>query len=299
MSYFSKATLVVSMILATTACGKKVVDDLSVDEDSAVLEAGINSVSSLADESTGGAFAQNKTEVKQNSLWAQLLFPKINASTVCSRPYTQTCSGGVRSIQYSGCTGAAGLVSLTGTAALNFSGASSSSCRFTNSGDALTRTYNIDFTGPRGGVLNLSSDLKSDYTGASYQGGGQLTYNGGSSWSVAVLGRHTSYSYEGTEYYSTSVRTTSAMTITGSLGRSSRVLNGGALQVNHNLARFTATFVPSNVTWSGSCYPSSGTLAVTYSGAKTGTATIQFTGSGNATYTKDGESKTIEISYCE
>ncbi len=298
MESFKKLAVVSLLVAVSVGCGKKA-EDFSVDADSAVLESGINSVSSLADESTGGAFARLQSDQIKPSIWSLLLVPEINASSVCQRPYTQSCSGASRSIQYSGCAGAGGLVSLDGTASLAFSGASSGTCRFNQSGDGITRTYNINFTGPRGGVLNLSSDSKADYTGANYGGGGQLSFTGASTWAVAVLGRHTTYSYDGVEYYSTSVRTTSAMTISNSLSRSSRVLNGGVLQVNHNIAGFTANFVPTNVTWSGGCYPSSGSIAVTYSGSKTGTATITFTGSGSATYTKDGESKTLDISYCE
>jgi len=77
-------------------------------------------------------------------------------------------------------------------------------------------------------------------------------------------------------------------------------MNGGSLEVNHNLAGFTAIFTPSNLQWSaGCCHPVAGSLAVTYSGSKTGTATVSFNGCGSATVNQDGQSQAVEFSYCE
>jgi hypothetical protein len=158
----------------------------------------------------------------------------------------------------------------------------------------------LSIVGPRGGTVTNASSTSSDYTGASYGGGGRLTKTA-SGYDLDILGKHKSLTYNSKSIFNISIRTLSTMQVTGGLSRSSRTLNGGQLQINHNLAKFTATIVPTNLQYSNTCcHPISGSLALTYSGSKTGSATITFSsGCGVASKTENGQSSQVELSYCE
>ena len=104
------------------------------------------------------------------------------------------------------------------------------------------------------------------------------------------------------EIFDFSVRTTTNVTVTGSLSRNSRVVSGGEIEMAHNDDEFLALHVPTNVTWSGTscCHPISRTLESTLSGTKEGTFTTTFGPScGQATITKLGATRNITLSHCE
>jgi hypothetical protein len=168
-----------------------------------------------------------------------------------------------------------------------------------STGNTVTRTYNLEISGPRGGKINHSSDNRSDYRGTSYGGGGRLVKTA-AGWDLSVLGRNSVLSFRGKNIFDVSVRTITPMNITGSLSRAGRVVNGGQLEVNHNLAGFTSVITPTNLQWSNTCcHPISGSLAVTYSGSKTGSATVSFHGCGSASVNQGGQTSVIQMSYCE
>jgi hypothetical protein len=114
-------------------------------------------------------------------------------------------------------------------------------------------------------------------------------------------GKHHSFvGRRGREVYNVSLRTLQPIVITGGLSRANRLVNSGQIEVNHNLAKFTALITPSNIQWSSDCcHPVSGSLSVTYSGSKTGTSTVTFQGCGSAQVNDNGQSEDIELSYCE
>lgn len=285
------------IVISQLACQKKNNDTdstSSLDPVEASLETGISMISGMSDDQAGGSLAMSP--IRPRSLIAEGLFPLAHASTSCSRPITATCSSGVRALNYDGCTVASTSRTMNGSANLTYS---DNSCALSTNGDTVTRTMDIEISGPRGGVYSLSSDSQADYNGNIYGGGGRITKTSGG-WNLDILGRHSSFTYKGKSLASVSVRTLSAMQVTGSLSRSSRVVSGGQLEVNHNLSGFTALITPSNLEWSSiCCHPVSGSLSVTYSGSKSGSATVSFNGCGAADVTSDGQTKSIEFSYCE
>ena len=138
-----------------------------------------------------------------------------------------------------------------------------------------------------------------DRSGNTFGGGGRLTKTAGG-WTVEVLGKNKRFSRGGRELFNISTRTLTPISVTGSLSRASRVVNGGSFEVIHNKAQFVATYVPSNLTWSSACcHPVSGSLAVTYAGSVTGSSSVTFNGCGTATMVKDGLSSQITLNYCE
>lgn len=292
-----KIILLLAVMGLMSACGKKNTEEnsssLEVDPVEAAVESGITMVSGMADEQSGGSFALQS--VSPTSIWEVMLGPKAYAAN-CVRPYYSSCSSGVKSAVYDACDIAGTSRTITGHATLTYS---HMSCTLASNGDTVTRTYDIDISGPRGGVVSHSSDSGTDYRGSTYGGGGRLTKTAGG-WDAEILGRHSAMTFRGHNVFNVSVRTLVPLNVSGSLARASRVVSGGQLEVNHNIAQFTAVISPTNLTWTNSCcHPVSGSLSVNYSGSKSGSATVTFTGCGSATVNEGGQQKTIELSYCE
>lgn len=284
------------LVVLSVGCKKKAEDDsdLSVDPVEASVESGLTMVSGMADDQAGTAYALN-SKPEPASIWKIILGEKAYAAT-CQRALYASCSGGVRSANYNQCDIMGTAANLYGQVSLTYSDAA---CSMAANGNTVTRTYNIEINGPRGGQISHSSDNRSDYRGTSYGGGGRLTKTA-SGWNAEILGRNSVLSFRGRTIFDVSVRTLSAMGLTGSLSRSSRVLSGGQLEINHNVAGFTAIMSPTNLQWNNTCcHPVSGSLSVTYSGSKTGNATVTFSGCGSASVNQGGQVSTINMSYCE
>jgi hypothetical protein len=295
-----KNSILISIVLISTlvACGKKEnnEEDVSVGSEEAAVESGITMIGGLADDQSGSSLALKSEVNNPYPNFMDILAPKAYAAN-CSRAFFQGCSSGVKSISYDGCEIPGTSKLLDGEVALTYT---DSTCSLANNGESVTRTYDIQMSGIRGGVIGYSSAIQKDYREEEYGGGGRITRTP-SGWEIDILGRHAQLTFRNREIYNTSIRTLSPVEVTGSLSRTSRLINGGQIEVSHNKAEFTATMTPNNLQWTGSCcHPTSGTLDVVYSGNITGQAIVTF-GSvcGQATVDKDGQSKSIQLSYCE
>lgn len=274
--------------ISLVGCNAKKDENDAISADTAVTESVASALSSLADEQSGASMA------KAERTLMTLLVPRAYAE-VCQRPFYESCQSGLKSDTYNSCPLYLGTIS--GEASLNYSNVS---CSLSSSGQSVSRNYDFTVTGPRGGTYSVSSDTYQDYKGDSYGGGETLTKTI-SGWSVEILGRHKAFTTRrGREGYNVSIRTLQPYDITGSLARSSRTVDGGQIEVNHNLAGFTATITPSQIQWDNNCcHPVSGTLSVTYSGARTGSASIEFQGCGSAQIVRAGQTENLGLSYCE
>jgi hypothetical protein len=267
----------------------------AVDPVEASVESAATVVSGVADDQAGSSYAM-RTEVPKPSIWA-LIRPLQAYADDCTRAINAACVSGDKSATFNACDVPGTRRTFSGSVDLKFS---DPACSMAVNGNTVTRTYGLSMIGARDGVYTLKSDTETDYLGASYGGGGRLTKTV-AGWDMDILGRHASFSRNSHELINISVRTLSPVSISGGLNRSSRVVNGGSIQVNHNLAGFTAVFSPSNLAWSANCcHPVSGTLNVVYSGSKTGNATVTFNGCGTANVANaGGASSAIALSYCE
>ncbi|MBI3543016.1 MAG: hypothetical protein HY075_07065 [Deltaproteobacteria bacterium] len=83
-------------------------------------------------------------------------------------------------------------------------------------------------------------------------------------------------------------------------GGTARVIQSGAIRVQHNLDKYVALAIFSNVAYAGtSCIPESGNIFTTFAGSRAGTETLTFTGGGNARLTDtDGLNATFKLSRC-
>ena len=281
--------LILSFFLVSCA-QKKAGLDTAVDPEAAVIESATSLISGMADDQVGSSFAVRTPNWKQEALLP------IAFASGCSRAVYNTCQSGIKSEDYLNCSPGLSNFTLNGNVTLTYS---NSICDMTSIGSSVTRSYDVNLSGPRGGELNISSSIKADYTGNNYGGGGRITVTN-SGWNLDVLGKHKTLNFKNKTLYSVSARTISPLVITGSLSRASRVINAGQLEVNHNLAKFTAVFSPQNLQWANSCcHPIGGSLNVVWSGSKTGTASVTFQGCGQAQVNENGQTKDIELSYCE
>lgn len=287
-----KLTVLLAGLLVVSACAQDEEGQTAVDPVEAMIESAVTVLSGIADDQSGANFAWRHSSPHP----LELLLGEQAFAAVCSRAVSQSCSANQKTITYSACQ--VGLANtLSGNVTLTYS---NGSCSMSTDGNTVTRTYEWTLTGPRGGTVTRTSASMMDYTGASYGGGGRLTKTA-SGFSLDILGKHTElYGPRGTVWYDVSMRTTAALSL-NQVARSGRILTGGALQVNHNLAEFTATFVPSNVVWTSSCcHPTGGSISVSYSGSRSGSGTLQFGATcGTATLTAGSETQTVSLGFCE
>ncbi len=293
----SKLISIAVIFVIVQGCKNKSNDEdlSSINEVEAVVESGMTAVSGSLDEQSNSSFAFQS--VKANSIWSTLLIDKAQAAA-CSRAFLQSCSNGVKEIEYSNCSTLNGVRQMEGHVKLTFS---NSSCAMSSNGDSVTRTYNTEISGPRGGVVSNSSDAAQDYRlGTAYGGGAKITKTS-LGYNLDILGKHKRMDRNGRQLFNVSVRTLQTLEVTGGLSRAARRVSNGQLEVNHNLAKFSSVITANNIQWGDcSCYPVSGSLSIAFSGTKTGSATVTFTNEcGVASLQENGQTSKIELSYCE
>ncbi|MGE0762381.1 MAG: hypothetical protein AB7N80_03785 [Bdellovibrionales bacterium] len=290
-----------ALIWTLVGCGQKILEDSnSLDTISTSVESGITAVSAVADDQVGSSLVMGSkpTFSEYASRVFNQIVPEAQAAA-CSRALYEMCVSGVssatRSTLYSNCSLPSGRT-LNGSVTLTYSDLS---CNL-DVGDSVNRSYDFAMNGLYGGQLLVSSASHTDYRGNSIGGGGNLTRLGANSWQIDVAGKRKTFVRSGNTFFDIQVRTTAPMNVLNTLARNGRVVDGGSFEVIHNLAKFTATYTPSQLTWSGTCcHPISGSLSVSYSGSVTGSGSVTFNGCGSATLVKGGLSQDININYCE
>ena len=286
-------TLVGSLVgctLLLAACGGT---DTTSDPNAEMANATGDATASLDEMASGGGFARlmiptmKRPEFMRESIGhdvAEFLLPSAEAAGCFQDSFT-ACSNGVRTRTFDGCTIGPG--TLNGSVELDFS--DTAACGMSASGDSVTRQANFTLTGPNGGTITVSSP----------DGGQKVTNDGSGAYSYEVLGMHrVGTNASGKTVFDISTSTSSPISVTGT-SRRDRVINGGTLVVQHNLAGITASLTPSNVTWDGTCNcPVSGSWTGTLSGNKTGSYTLQITGCGTGTVTTSEGSKSVTFDRC-
>ncbi len=299
-----RAVLIMSLVLSSAGCGKKDGDTTSASADTIAdsVESAVTLIGGIADEQKGSGFAylpMSRTERLLAEIEGWVPLRKAWASGACaasSRAVQHACAGSHRTNSALDCT--LGNYTLSGWVDLQYSEAD---CALDAVGETVTRTYSVQVSG-NGFLLNRFTNAHTTYDGQSLSGGGTLTYQGPASWQMTVGGNHRVLTRNGNTWFDISTKTGSAVSISGTLARGSRTVNGGSIQVIHNRAGFTATWVPSSVSWAtvGCCYPTSGSATVTFTGSVTGSGTVSFGPTcGQMTIQKDGVSRTATLANCE
>lgn len=214
--------------LALSGCraqNNEATDLYTTDTQADALESGITMLQGMADDAAGSSFAYQPTlSPSKFAVATNLFFAPAHAAT-CLRAYSQVCDVGVKSANYNECQiGSA--FSLSGEVTLTYS---NNSCDL-SVGENVVRTYEHTISGPRGGAIQTTSAVRADYRGTQIGGGGRLTRTGVSSWDAEILGKHKIGTRNGRTLFDVSVRTTSAIAISGALGRSGRSVVSGSLE---------------------------------------------------------------------
>lgn len=287
--------ILLSFIILFTSCGKEeeIVNQAIADS----VESAIAAMAGAADDQAGESIASVAPSSLEKLLQHANLISTAHAATCTGRAYNQTCSSGVRSISYNNCSIGVSSHTLSGNVSLTYS--DTSNCEVDTNGETVTRTYDFTRTTGWGAKVRTFSSTKTDYEGNSYGGGGRLTRTA-SGFDLTILGKHrTRTTAGGRAALDISMRTTSDIGL-DKLARNNRTVNGGTFVIAHNLSKYKVSLSPSNLTYTSSCcYPTGGTINVTYSGIISGSGSVTFTSCGNATLSRDAESYDISFYSCE
>lgn len=287
-----KTFLTVIMSILLISCTERSNNDPanpSLGSTSFLAEFGVNAVSSAIDEQTGeNLLASNKPS------FIDLIIQKAYAAS-CSRAVVQNCSNAKRTLEYNGCQ--INNRVYQGIVELSYSRLD---CSLVDANDTVTRNVSTYIYGAHNGTIVNSSNPFADYRRISYGGGVRLTRLPESVYQLDVLGKHAQVIINTYLAADVSVRTIAPISVTSGLSRTNRTLNGGQMEISHNVFQYTGTMSFNNLRYSSSCcYPVSGSLSVTYSGRREGTSTVTFSGCGVGSVVEDGSTTAFQMNYCE
>jgi hypothetical protein len=227
--------------------------------------------------------------------WAHATVEDCSLSVV-----TDTCSSGIKSGAYSGCTVLGTSKTFSEAVALIYS---DSTCALTAAGQTVLRLTETARNMLPSEVYWTSTGTRTDYRGFSFGGGTQIEKTAGG-WELNVLGFN-KYARKSDKYdtHDVNIKSTANITMTDPTA-TSITFTGGSLEVVDTIKKYVATYVPTNVVinYSKCCYPQSGTFAVTYTeGSITGTATVTYTSSacGSAKLTVGTSSAAVPLWGCQ
>lgn len=268
---FIKRIPIISMLAVLSACSDVVINEVSDSAKLDAVEAAVVAIGSSIDDAlaSGG-------------------FKSYDTSLSCSR--VGTCVSSTRSVTYA-CASAD--LRLKGTSKVVYTVnpasevlAGTANCLW-DSGETAAVTANTTFSGLTVGTLVRSTLNLPAYDATVVGGGAYLTRTGPSRLAITLSGMSFKNNLlNGTENFDVNVRSTAdvVITSTGTDGspRGDRIASSGTLEVFHNTKEFKATMVLTSVEWgsAGCCYPTGGSMAITYMGSITGAGSATFTGCG-------------------
>jgi len=222
---------------------------------------------------------------------------KREITTCGTLVFADECSSETKTATYTDCAIGSTDLKYSGHVALRFKGPL---CRFTLSDDAFTRIVELTRDGLLGSTVTTSSELHKDYRGNTI-GGGSTTTKTPDGSNTEIMGLHKIRTNKaGEKTFDISFRTTDSF-VANHLARGTFAIQSGTMEVIHNLAEYTATFVAKDLVLdpSACCYPTSGTVSVTYAGSITGAASVSFGTCGEVTFTRNGAEKSLTLAGCE
>ncbi len=274
----------ITIALFLSGCGIQQTKDF--DDDSAVLmfESAVSSINSGAnDVEQSPAYSQNKSvnilpEAYAASCSLNRFTPMVGSANCVGTEDDKTVIS-----NFDSCTvGNANQFVLTGSVKLMFDSAGTCSS-WINGGLLPTSGYVVRTADSfvrsnwNGSYVKTDSNAHSSYLGQSISGGIKTTFTD-SSRTFDILGLHRQrFRGDGSKGFDHSVYTTSPVVTAGSRLSGNRSIQSGAIRVDHNRARYSATTNLSGLVWDNSCcHPVSGTLTFDLSGSVSGKFLINF-----------------------
>lgn len=292
-------------------CGKK--DDETADTDadsvsyimeSAMSEAGQHSTSSEGGTSVSSVEFEESDYDLQSIDAIDPQSASVHPMSACSFSSSRsTCSSNVSTVNWGGCS--VGTATLTGGWTETWSNgfcANGASPGTLSSGSSVVRTSSSQvLTLASGATLTTDTAAHTAYDGTSIGSTGITVSKSGTTRTIAIDGIHRILKGpRGRTLFNHSLKST-GLTVTGTRALGTRVVSGN-LTVYHNIAAYTATNTFNNVTWGNSscCYPTSGSISTSLSGALTGSTSLAFTSTcGSATFTStSGSTSTVTLNQC-
>lgn len=294
-SYQLITVSVLSALVVISGCAKSEESSEAVsDSTSNVTESAASAIGSIA------------TDTESDSVGLMSIGPLATCSLATARSSCAGASSDTITVNWNGCTILAGKITLTGgwTNTYNSAGTcTTAQSAALPSGGSVTRTtdsYVVTFR--LGAYLTTDTTAHSAWDGSSIPATGVVTTNSSGTRTVVINGLHRVLrGPRGTKWFDHSI-TSSGMTITGTRAAGTRTVSG-SMTLYHNLARYTATSTFNSVQWGSSscCYPTSGSISTTLTGAVSGTTTLTYSSTcGTATFVDtSGSLSSLELSYCQ
>lgn len=227
-------------------------------------------------------------------------FAQATVTSCTASVFSDTCASGAKIGSYTGCYVGTTARTFSGTVTLNYS---DSTCAFTAAGQTVTRQSETIRYVNAYDTFTTRTGARTDYRGTSIGGGTQLIKTAGG-YELNILGFNKFYTAQtGAVSRDVSVKSTANITVTDPTA-AAITFTGGSLEVVDSVSLFVATYVPTSVVvnYSTCCYPTSGTMAVTYTtGTMTGSATVEFYSSscGAAILSSGTETATVPLWGCQ
>ena len=227
-------------------------------------------------------------------------------ASACNFSARGACAASADTIAWGGCTVDYGYGVMTGGWAESFSGTNASTCTvpIVNGETVLRTSSGSTITGPLGGNIATDTNGGTAWDNTVIPSTGSSIVNNSGTRTITVNGTHkVGKGPLGKTLFDHFIVTTTPLTVTGTRLAATRAITGGVLKVYHNLARYSASFTFSGVTWGSAicCYPTSGSITGTLTGSLTGTTLLTFSSTcGSATYQDTGASSgtPITLSQC-
>ncbi|MBL7546209.1 MAG: hypothetical protein JNL11_20480 [Bdellovibrionaceae bacterium] len=312
--------LILTVLIATLtfSCNKAKEDSTEeANSSETIITAALSEASAHAAASEGGAgfiAAQytSQIDIMEDDQAQQ-------ASTGC-RLSSRQCTSNTGTINWDGCSLVTPRLTTTMTGGWKETWTNVGDCTngYLSTSDSVTRTTTgstLNFSG--GATITTDTNGGKSYDGTVFAAGGIITTRSNTNNRAVAMtpansaihkvfkGRRGSILYE---YFMIPSLTITGAKVNGTnsgLGSSSanRAISG-TMTVHHMLANYTATNTFSAVTWSDAncCYPTSGTISTTFSGAGAPSGSISLTFStvcGTAAFTTPEGSSSLELTNCQ
>lgn len=306
----------IALVANTTACNVKNADSTTGDtsnEDAQVYnaESAMSAVGSAAGSAEGATTLQLQSELADEFQQMDYLDSKsINPhpSAACSLSAARSScnvvsgSSSYYTLTWGGCSLGTGTMSGTWTEVFN-----NGSCSMASNSNVITRTTTgAVFTGALGQTFTTDTNGGVTYDGTSMLSTGVILANAasGSDRYVSINSIHRVLRGPGgAKWFDYFISTPTAITVTGARATNNRTVSSGTLNIYHNMARYTASHSFSNVVWGDStcCYPTSGTITSTFTGAVTGSTTMTFSSTcGSASFTDTSSATSaVTLTQCQ
>jgi hypothetical protein len=243
------------------------------------------------------------SEAGSLGLIAEQVSNEIASRAACAFSTVRTCSGAIGTLAWNSCT--IGTITMTGGWTSSYGSNTQCTNNLTSplaNSDYVVRTSTGSTATFASGVsLTTDTIAHSAYDGTSIPGGGIGITVASGTRTVTVVGLHRILrGPSGRKWFDHSI--TASLSMSGTRAAGTRVVTG-TMTLYHNLASYTAANTFNSVTWGDSscCYPTSGNIATTLSGAASGTINLAFTSTcGAATFTDTtGTTSAVALTYCE